>query len=128
MSAIEAAYQKYCRKRFPLPTEKQVTELEKRIGITFPDDFRQFILNYNGGLVYNPSIEPTKKKCPPHALDVVYGIGASHPSAELASPAHLVRFDDNDPPLVVPIGYTVMGNLLIVLTHPEPEDRGVVMM
>jgi hypothetical protein len=128
MDAIEAGYRKYARKRAPLPLEEEVAALEHRIGITLPEHFRRFVLDYNGGWFNSPAIEPDSPNCPVDALDVLYGIGASHPSAELASPADIALFDDNDPLQVLPIGYTVMGNLLILLTHPEPEDRGVVML
>ena len=128
MRAIEAAYQKFCRDRFPLPTEEQVAALERHIGITFPEHYREFVLNFNGGWFTEPQIVPPSKACPVDRLTVLDGIGADHPSAELASEAHLALFDDNDPPHVVPIGYTIMGNLLILLTHPEPDDRGVIML
>jgi hypothetical protein len=50
-------------------------------------------------------------------LDVLYGIGASHHSAELG--ANVDLFDDNDPVSVLPIGYTVMGNLIFIGTSPD---------
>jgi hypothetical protein len=58
MSAIDLAYAKFCKKRFPLPTERQVSDLENRIGIRLPADFRQFILDYNGGYFTEPDITP----------------------------------------------------------------------
>jgi hypothetical protein len=57
-------------------------------------------------------------------LTSMNGIGATHPSAELASPADLALFSDNDPLQVLPIGYTIMGNLIFLLT--QLDDRGCI--
>ena len=126
MTVIEAAYNAFSRKRFPLPTEKQLADVEQRIGVTFPDDYRRFILAYNGGYFVEPDIVPPTKECPLDGLTVMYGIGASHTSAELASRRSLALFDDNDPPQVVPVGDTIMGNLIILVTHPE--GRGSIIL
>jgi len=123
---IEAAYKAYCRERFPLPTEKQVADLERRIGVSFPEDFRQFVLEYNGGYFIEPDIVPPSKDCPVDCLTSIFGIGASHPTAELASRESLAVFSDNEPPQVVPIGDTIMGNLLLLVTHPE--GRGCIVL
>src|SRR3954468_6307138 len=92
MSIREAAYRKFCKERFPLPTEEQVAALEGRIGISFPEHYRQFVLNYNGGWFTEPQIVPPTKGCPVDRLTVLDGIGASHPSAELASQKRLTLF------------------------------------
>src|SRR5260370_15782235 len=105
MNAIELAYAKFCKKRFPLPTEGKVSDLEKRIGIRLPPDCRRFILEYNGGYFTKPEINSVVEGCPVDCLDFMQGIGASHPSAELASEQDLALFDDNDPPQILPIGY-----------------------
>lgn len=123
---IEAAYRAYCRERFPLPTEKDVADLEQRIGVSLPDDFRQFVLEYNGGYFVEPDIVPPCKEWPVDALTSIFGIGASHPTAELASGESLAIFTDNDPPQVVPIGDTIMGNLILLVTHPE--GRGSIVL
>ena len=119
MNKIRTAYDLFCEKRFPLPTEQQVADLEKRIGVSLPPDFRQFVLEYNGGVFTEPRIVPPSEDCPLDRLTVLDGIGASHHSCELASASSLSLFDDNDPPQIVPIGYTLMGNLLYLVTHPE---------
>jgi hypothetical protein len=123
MTAIEDAYCKFSRVRFPLPTEEQLADLERRIGIVFPDDYRQFILEYNGGYFVEPEITPVGEGCPQDALTYLSGIGASHAYAELGEPSKLGLFDENDPPKIVPIGYTVMGGLIILDTAPG-EGRG----
>ncbi len=118
MTIFEDVYRRFSRKRFPLPSEAQLAELEQRIGIRFPEDYRTFILEYNGGYFNEPDIIPVGEGCPQEALDVLYGIGASHESAELATARDLALFDDNDPPKIVPIGSTPMGGLIILDTAP----------
>lgn len=123
MSAtIDYAYAAFCEERFPLPTEEQVAALERRMGVAFPADYRDFLIEYNGGLFTEPSIVPPDDDCPVDGLTFLNGIAATHPTAELATPAELGTFDDNDPPQIVPIGYTLMGNLIFLVTHPD--DRG----
>jgi hypothetical protein len=117
--ALPLAYRKFCKKRFPLPSEERVAALEQRIGIALPPDYRRFILGFNGGIFNEPEIVPPSAGCPLDWLTDMYGIGASNPHAELASKAHLALFDDNDPPQILPIGYTLMGNLLFLVTHSE---------
>jgi hypothetical protein len=86
MTTIEFAYRRFSRKRFPLPTEAQVRTLERRIKVAFPDDYRQFLLEYNGGYFTEPAIMPVSEGCPQDALAFLSGIGASHPEAELGEP------------------------------------------
>ena len=126
MSTIEAAYTAYCTERFPPPTEEDVRDLEHRIGASFPGDFCQFVLEYNGGYFVEPEIVPPTRECPVDRLTSIFGIRASHLTAELASRESLAIFSDNDPPEVVPIGDTIMGNLLLLVTHAE--GRGCIVL
>jgi hypothetical protein len=122
VNAIEDRYRRFADKRFPLPTEAQASDLEERIGVTLPSDYREFLLRYNGGYFTEPDILAPSKECPQDRLTVLYGIGATDSSAELASAASMAIFDDNKPAQVVPIGHTIMGNLLVLITRPE--ERG----
>jgi hypothetical protein len=126
MGIIQAAYDAFCEKRFPLPTEKQVADLEEKIGISFPDDYRQFLLEFNGGFFNEPHIIPLVEECPLDRLTFMNGIGATHPDAELCNELDLVLFTDNDPPQILPIGYTIMGYLILLVTHPE--NRGAIVL
>lgn len=119
MSKIEEAYNKFCIERFPLPSVHEVSELETRIAVTFPDDYRRFLLAFNGGYFREPRILPPIKECPLDRLTFMHGIRATHPTSELGSDADLAIFDDNNPPEVVPVGYTMMGGLILLVTHPE---------
>jgi len=123
MTTIDDAYRRFARVRFPLPTENQLAEVEQRIGIILPDDYRQFILKFNGGDFGEPDITPVGDGCPEDALTYLSGIGASHEGAELGTLSMMCLFDDNDPPKIVPIGYTIMGGLILLDTAPG-EGRG----
>ncbi|MBI2826026.1 MAG: SMI1/KNR4 family protein [Planctomycetia bacterium] len=100
--------------------------LEQRVGVIFPDDYRRFVLEFNGGYFSEPEITPVSEGCPDDGLTCLYGIGASHQEAELGRPATLAIFDDNDPPKIVPIGNTGMGGLVILIT--EFEGRGEIFL
>jgi SMI1-KNR4 cell-wall len=125
---IETVYKQFCRERFPLPSESQVAAIEIRLRILLPPDYRRYLLSYNGGIFSEPRIESLTKECPSDRLTIMGGIGATHAFAELApsmggglTPA---IFDDNDPPQLLPIGDTMMGNLILIHSQPHAEDWG----
>ena len=122
MGKIDTAYQSFCKKRFSLPSDSLVAELERKMGVVLPPDYRRFLLDYNGGYFTEPDIVPPSEDFPLDCLTFLSGIGASHRSAELGKGLPPDLFDDNDPPQILPIGYTLMGNLLFLITHPE--DNG----
>lgn len=126
MNAIEAGYDRFCTERFPLPMEEQVADVEQRIGVSLPDDYRHFLLTYNGGYFNEPDIVPPINECPLDGLTFMNGIGASDPSAELATEADLAIFTDNRPVQILPIGYTLMGNLILLITNPD--ERGSILL
>lgn len=117
MNTIEFAYRQFSRKRFPLPSEKQVESLERRMNLTLPDDYRRFILEFNGGVFTEPVFEFEGGFR--DRLTAMYGIGASYEAGELENLSNLSLFDDNDPPEILPIGDTMMGGLIILHVHPE---------
>jgi hypothetical protein len=55
----------------------------------------------------------------------MFGIGASHPEAELARPIDLTLFDDNDPLKIIPIGRTGMGGLIILDVAPGDGNGAI---
>lgn len=124
MLNIEYAYNKYCEERFPLPSEEQLEQLEQRIGITFLDDYRRFILEFNVGCFIEPTVSEIVEGCPSDALKFLSGIKASHPTAELGNELDLSLFENNDPLKILPVGGTSMGGLIILVT--EPEGRGTI--
>jgi hypothetical protein len=132
VSNIEFAYRRFCRERFPLPARERVSDLEKRLRVVLPIDFRQYLLEYNGGIFTEPEIVPPSEDCPIDRLTLLGGIGATEPCAELApqqggglTPA---LFDNNNPPKILPIGDTMMGNLIFIRTERSANDYGSVAM
>ncbi len=125
MELIEHTYRRFIEQQFlPLPTQEQIASLERRINVKFPGDYRQFLLEYNGGYFSEPEVRTPNGDCPQFALWQLYGIGALHRGAELGRLSSVALFDDNDPPQVVPIGCTGMGSLIVLATRPE--DRGTI--
>lgn len=111
---MEECYAKYCKTRFPLPKESQVKALEKKLGVPLPKAYREFLLEFNGGFFRDPDIKTQDSACPEDSLAQLNGIGASLPCADIGSPANLSLFEDNTPAKILPIGYTLMGNLLLL--------------
>jgi hypothetical protein len=125
MNTIEFAYRRFSRERFPLPTEAQLRALEDRIKVEFPDDYRKFLLKFNGGYFIEPEITPVGEGCPHDALTFLSGIAANHWEAEVGDHRTMGLFDENDPPKILPIGDTAMGGLIILDTAPG-EGRGTI--
>jgi hypothetical protein len=128
MDSVELAYRHFCTERFVLPTPAQVTDLERRIGISFPEDYRRYLylLDFNGGYFSEPAVIGPSDECPQDRLRFMHGLGATHPTAELGQKGDLSLWDDNDPPQIVPIGCTIMGYFILLITHPD--DRGCILL
>ena len=118
-AAIEYAYRRFSRQRFPLPTESQLVELEQRIGVTLPLDYRRFLLDYNGGYFNWPEIHPNDPDCPDDVLTYLHGIRAPDKDAALGTQSDLNLFEENTPPKILPIGYTMMGSLIVLVTQAD---------
>ncbi|HEX4147171.1 MAG TPA: SMI1/KNR4 family protein [Pirellulales bacterium] len=125
MTTIHAAYDRFCKKRFPATSEADLFSLQRRIGVIFPADYRRFILDFNGGYFDDPIITPVGQGCPTECLDSLYGIAAPRPTVELGQPASIALFDDNDPPKIVPIGRTAVGGLIILDTAPGDGNGSI---
>jgi hypothetical protein len=97
--------------------------LERRIHVALPDDYRRFVLEYNGGFFDDPAIKTCDEGTPQVFLNSVFGIGASDPCAELGDAATISLFDGNDPPIILPIGGTIMGSLIVLVTDEEGNGQ-----
>ena len=118
MTTIQSVCDRFCKERFPLPSEGQLFSLQRQIGVVLPPDYRDFILDFNGGCFTDPIITPVGPGCPTECLDSLFGIGASRPRIELGREADIALFDDNNPPKIIPIGLTAVGGLIILDTAP----------
>jgi len=118
---VEQAYRGFCRERFPLTSEGPIADLERKIGIRLPDEYRRYLLTYNGGAFNDPIMSAVDEQCPEDCLDVLFGITEQPRACNLENPTYLNLFDDNFPAIILPIGYTLMGNLLVLRTEPDDE-------
>jgi len=116
---IDAVYSKYARHRNPLPSEAEVDALERRLNTRFPEDHRRFLLSYNGGHFEDAPFATQRHPQFRDRLTFLNGIRAAHPSEEVGSEGDITLFEENDPLEILPIGYTIMGNLLFIVLHPE---------
>lgn len=116
---IAYAYESFCETRFPLPSEADVTALEQRIGVTLPDDYRRYLLEYNGGFFDDALIPQHGEDRPLTELETMNGIGAADECAELGLRQDILLFDDNEPPQILPIGRTLGNYLILLVTHPD---------
>lgn len=128
MNLIARAYDRYCTTRFPLPTENEVAALEERLKIDFPDDYREYLLQYNGGYFRDAQIvfpEPITVRWRDGSvthtddhLTVMYGVDSNNKDRDIAQPFRLHLLEDNDPLQLLPIGYTSVGCLVLLDLAP----------
>lgn len=121
LEKVEQAYREFCRERFSPTSEKRIIDLEQKIGVRLPDEYRHYLLSYNGGAFNDPIMPVAEDGCPEDCLDVMFGIVEDPIGCNLASPGNLNLFDDNHPAIILPIGYSLMGNLLVLRTEPGEE-------
>jgi len=114
--AISKAYAQFCNGRFDLPTEHSVSSLEKRLAISLPSLYREYILDFNGGEFDDPVIpESSEHERPSDSLSEMYGVNTGTTYAELGSANQIGLWDDNSPRIVMlPIGYTVTGYFILM--------------
>jgi len=118
---VEQAYRRFCQTRFSPASEEQIADLERKIGVRLPDEYRRYLLSYNGGSFNAPVMGARDKQCPENCLHVMFGMGEQPNACNLANPVYLNLFDDNYPAIILPIGYTPTGNLLVLRTEPDDE-------
>jgi hypothetical protein len=94
------------------------------MNVELPRDYVRYLLEYNGGWFTEPSIVTEEIKIDFDRLTVMFGIGASHLTAELADEGRINIWDDNDPPQMLPIGYTLRGNFIVMFVVPGDDDYG----
>ena len=128
MSNIYDAYKDFSTERFPNIVESDIVSFEERVRIRLPSDYRQFLVNFNGGYFSEPQIVHGNNEVPIDRLTFMHGIRSIHPEAELGKEEDIAMFDDNNPPEIIPVGCTIMGNLVLLVTHPDPEENGSVIL
>ena len=125
--AATRVHEKYSKTSFPSASSGAISELENKIGVQLPATYRDYLLKFNGGFFVDPTIvEDTSIDRPEDGLTYLRGISATHDSAELGSRQSLALYDDNDPVCVLPIGGTIMGNLLLMYVEYGADDYGTI--
>lgn len=123
-SSFDKIYSLHSTRRFSLPSVQQIDDFEAKIGRVLPKSYRNFLLSYNGGYFDEPSFTAPFEDGFSDRLNHLYGIGIENREDDLVS--NIDIFDDNLPVLLLPIGYTMMGNLLIMPF--ESEDAGMILL
>ena len=126
LNTMEYAFQKFVTERFPLPSEEQIAAFERWLGVELPADYRQFISEFNGGIFDEPEIETDHQDCRGDALTFLHGINSGDEETELGTPSFMTLFEGNDPPILLPIGYTALGGILVLVV--EEERRGAIVL
>jgi len=123
--SIANAYNQFCETRFPQISEQEIENLESEIGVELPSDYRDYLLEFNGGYFNEPLITPPDEDWPKSWLNAMYGILAPHDFAEIGQLSDILTFEDNipgAPPVVLTIGNTSKNYLILLDT--SPEDNG----
>jgi cell wall assembly regulator SMI1 len=103
------------KRKFESITEKEILSLEKQLKSRLPEDYRDFLLAYNGG---NPRpnvffISPEQQES---SLSILFGI-TSKKAYDLWTNA-LDAYEDKDR-TVLPIGEDPGGNQIYMSLHPN---------
>lgn len=125
---IEGLYQKYCNERFSLPSILEIGTFEGRLGVPLPLHYRDYLLAFNGGCFDDPMVGDDESDWPCFSLSIFYGLGATGKAADLARPTNLNVFSNNHPFQILPIGCTPGGFLILLVTDPDGEDYGDVLL
>jgi len=100
---IDKVYEEHCSERFPLPTENEIADLEAELSCTFPDHYREYLRLYNGGVFEDVGIDSEEKVVSAYAMRYLMGVNAPGDYARLGRRKDYMLFDDNDPPVAIPI-------------------------
>jgi hypothetical protein len=120
---IDSIYERYCKERNPKVDDADLQALESQLNTELPPEFRKFIGKYNGGWFSDPVIVLNDVRLKQDRLTTLYGINDPVEACILGRPESIALFDDNDPLQVLPIGYTIMGNLLYMLIGGDEDGN-----
>ncbi len=124
-TTIDAAYDRYCTERPPLPSEESISAIEDDLGITFPNHYRDFLLNYNGGWFGKyPEIHSDEYVVPKISLENMFGVDTGNEYLKLNDWPTIHLWDDNDPIIILPIGSTTSNYIIVLVAQVTEEDYG----
>ena len=93
-------------------TEIEMKDFEEANGIELPEDYRDFLLSYNGG-----EPEPNRVRVPETILTYLFGMHNGEYYASLYKCIDIYRL--RIPFSTLPIGRDPFGNIFLMSIHPE---------
>jgi SMI1-KNR4 cell-wall len=125
---ISECYEKYCEIRFPLPSEEAIRSFENTVDVVLPESYRKFLADYNGGKFSEPSFSAEwDDEVQGDRLSILYGLNQEVPGRSLTDKSLLAIYPAS-PRKVLPIGHTMMNNLLLLVTDVNDSEFGTVLM
>lgn len=106
---------KFQRTNTPPTTAKQIAELEKETGFDLPHDYKQFLLENNGGVPENTLF--SIPDCNEEAL-IGYFLDIDRPKENISF--WIKEFHDDLPESFLPIAFDLGGNAILM----DIEDTG----
>lgn len=103
----------------------EIEAFEADHGLEIPTPYRDFLLTRGAGHFRSPVITCGDWG---DGLSSLWGVRGERPENEHDTDLEsgMLIFEDNDPPLFLPFGYTAMGALLILLVGEDDPERGAV--
>jgi hypothetical protein len=113
------AYKSTVESKHPSIDQSVIDEYESRTGVSLPDDYRKFLLLYNGGIPAPQQAAIPKSK---HSVlvDYLYGILPKRSRCDLEYEAN--RMSEHLPTGFIVIGHDPGGNAYLLAT--KGKDRG----
>jgi hypothetical protein len=106
----------------PVLDEEQLCELERVLGIRMPDDYREFLLRFNGGQPLADVVDVEGAAAMPTDVQVFFGIGRSILTSRLDW--NREAFADRLDHTMLPIGRDSGGSLFCLIL--QGSNRGAV--
>jgi cell wall assembly regulator SMI1 len=101
--------------------EKRLSNFEREIGATLPIEYRQFLLNFNGGSPAPDNVDIEGMPESPTDVQEFFGIGASDESSDLSW--NKETFSDRIPTQMLPIACDSGGNLFCLSLANEDSGK-----
>ena len=102
---------------------KDIEELESKFNVNLPKDYKEFLIDYNGGIVKKDEKNKVKIEgiSTEVAIDVLYGVGTGSNNSDIIF--WMNNFEDDILENAVIIGDDIMHGLIVLIC--EGEDKGV---
>lgn len=97
--------------KVPGATQESIDGFEKSLGIKLPDDYREFIYKYDGG-VPDPAVFDINKERDSSVVKELFGLETPLTASSLKY--NLSLYENRIPSKFIPIGSDVFGNKIIL--------------